>query len=502
MIKYTSPRYLLAIDQGTTSTRAMIFDDGGQVKATSQKEFTQYYPKDGWVEHDGMEIIRTVMETVKQALDSLPSGHRPIALGITNQRETTVIWDRKTGEPIYHAIVWQDRRTAELCAKMQQEGCEDLVIDKTGLLLDPYFSATKVKWILDNVSGARARAESGELAFGTIDSFILWHLTGGRVHATDVTNASRTMLYNIHTMAWDPDLLDLFDVPEPLLPSVQACDHHFGDVDEGLFGCALPITAIAGDQQAALIGQNCLEPGQIKCTLGTGGFIMMNTGDKIIRSQNRLLTTIAYQIQGQTAYALEGSFFCAGSAVQWLRDGLKIIKNAAETESLARSIDSSNGVVMVPAFTGLGAPHWTPDARGTLFGLTRATGIAEIARATLESVGFQTADLLEAMSQDTEMSFACLKVDGGMVKNDWLLQFLADIMQVDVVRPQGTETTAFGVAMLAGFGGDTLQSLHNLSIINRYECIKKPNRNKVVAANHMRNLWKKAIESTCEFSGK
>lgn len=502
MIKYTSPRYLLAIDQGTTSTRAMIFDDEGQVKATAQKEFTQYYPKDGWVEHDGMEIIRTVMETVKQALDSLPSGHRPIALGITNQRETTVIWDRKTGEPIYHAIVWQDRRTAELCAKMQQEGCEDLVIDKTGLLLDPYFSATKVKWILDNVPGARARAESGELAFGTIDSFILWHLTGGRVHATDVTNASRTMLYNIHTMAWDPDLLRLFDVPETLLPSVQACDHHFGDVDVGLFGCALPITAIAGDQQAALIGQNCLEPGQIKCTLGTGGFIMMNTGDKIIRSQNRLLTTIAYQIQGQTAYALEGSFFCAGSAVQWLRDGLKIIKNSAETESLARSIDSSNGVVMVPAFTGLGAPHWTPDARGTLFGLTRATGIAEIARATLESVGFQTADLLEAMSQDTEMSFACLKVDGGMVKNDWLLQFLADIMQVDVVRPQGTETTAFGVAMLAGFGGDTPPNLHNLTIINRYECIKKPNRNKVVGANHMRNLWKNAIESTCEFSGK
>ena len=494
-------RYLLAIDQGTTSTRAMIFDDQGQVISSFQTEFTQYFPQDGWVEHDGMEIMRTVIDVMGKALDSLPDGTSPVAIGITNQRETTLVWDRKTGEPIYPAIVWQDRRTAGYCQKMKRDGLENTVSEKTGLLLDPYFSATKVKWILDNVEGARARAEKGELAFGTVDSFILWHLTKGKIHATDVTNASRTMLFNIRDMAWDKELLRLFDVPEALLPSVHACDHHFGDVDASLFGQSIPITGIAGDQQAALIGQNCFAEGQIKCTYGTGGFIMMNTGDKIIRSQNRLLTTVGYQIQGDITYALEGSFFCAGSSVQWLRDGLKIIESASETEDLARSIDTSNGVYMVPAFTGLGAPHWNPDARGTLFGLTRATGRAEIARATLEAVGFQTADLLEAMQQDANMSFDALKVDGGMVNNAWLLQFLADIMQVDVIRPSVSETTAFGAALLAGVGVGLFSTVNKLSIFYRYHNVTRPKMIESDIIPHKSN-WQNAVKSTCYYSNK
>jgi len=346
--------FLMAIDQGTTSSRAMIFDEQGQLHISCQKEFAQYFPQDGWVEHEGMEIIKSVMDTVRQALEKMPDGAVPSAIGITNQRETTLVWNRNTGEPIYPAIVWQDRRTADLCRKMKEDGLEDMITEKTGLLLDPYFSATKIKWILDNVKGARERAEKGELAFGTVDSFLLWHLTKGAVHCTDVTNASRTMLFNIQDMTWDARLLELFDVPAALLPDVKACDHHFGYTDASLFGPSIPITAMAGDQQAALIGQSCFEAGQIKCTYGTGGFVMMNIGDKIIRSQNRLLTTVAYQIKGKTAYALEGSFFCAGSAVQWLRDGLKIIKTAEETEALARSVDSSGGVYLVPAFTGLG----------------------------------------------------------------------------------------------------------------------------------------------------
>ena len=489
--------YLLAIDQGTTSSRAMIFDDQGQVTATAQQEFTQYFPKDGWVEHDGMEIIQTVMTTVRDALDHLPGGAFPAAIGITNQRETSLIWDRKTGEPIYPAIVWQDRRTADICRKMKQDGHEPIISEKTGLLLDPYFSATKISWILDHVTGARQRAACGELAFGTVDSFILWHLTGGKVHKTDVTNASRTMLFNIRDMAWDPDLLHLFDIPPALLPTVHGCDHHFGETS--LFGQSMPITAMAGDQQAALVGQNCLEEGGIKCTNGTGGFIMMNTGDRIIRSQNRLLATVAYQIKGETAYALEGSFFCAGSAVQWLRDGLKIIQNAAETEALARTVDSRHGVVMVPAFTGLGAPHWQADARGTLFGLTRATGVAEIARATLESVGFQAADLVEAMERDAGISIRALKMDGGMVSNDWLLQFFADILQMEVVRPRTLETTAAGVAMLAALGAGLTLKINKLLIFNHYHSIKKPEMT-IEDVDFLRKNWKNAVKSTCYFS--
>ncbi len=493
--------FLLAIDQGTTSTRAMIFDDRGRLKTSARREFTQYFPNDGWVEHDGMEIIRTVMETVRQALDALPDGIVPVAVGITNQRETTIIWDRNTGEPVCPAIVWQDRRTAELCRRMQSDGLAGQVREKTGLLLDPYFSATKIKWILDNIAGVRARAERGELAFGTVDSFILWHLTGGRVHATDVTNASRTMLYNIRDMAWDAELLDIFDVPDSLLPRVHACDHHFGNISAELFGHAIPVTAMAGDQHAALIGQDCLMPGQIKCTYGTGGFVMMNVGDRIIRSDNRLLTTVAYQVGGQTAYALEGSFFCAGSAVQWLRDGLKIIQTAAETEALAGSIDNSGGVYMVPAFTGLGAPHWNPEARGAFFGLTRSTGIAQIARATLEAVGFQTADLLAAMTRDADISCDSLKVDGGMTQNIWLLQFLADIMRLNVVRPEVSETTAYGIAMLAGVGAGIFDGINILSTLYRYECSFRPGKNE----NEVRSQksgWEKAVKSTCYFAEK
>jgi len=497
----SNPQYLLAIDQGTTSTRAMIFDDQGQVCAKAQAEFTQYFPHDGWVEHEGMEIIKTVIDTVRGALSQLPDGVFPEAIGITNQRETTLIWDRKTGVPIYPAIVWQDRRTADLCRDMTQNGHEPAIVEKTGLLLDPYFSATKITWILDNILGARTRAEKGELAFGTVDSFILWHLTRGKTHATDVTNASRTMLYNIHDMAWDMDLLRLFNVPEAILPTVYACDHHFGDTAADLFGKALPIMAMAGDQQAALIGQHCLQAGQVKCTYGTGGFVMMNTGDKIIRSQNRLLTTVAYQIGGKVAYALEGSFFCAGSAVQWLRDGLKIISDAAETDALARSIESSGGVYMVPAFTGLGAPHWNPDARGALFGLTRSTGVAEIARAALESVGFQTADLLTAMQQDAALSYDSLKVDGGMTQNEWLMQFLADITQMDVIRPKILETTAYGAALLAGIGAGLFEKSNDLSTFCDYYSINKPILfQEEVSKQNIQ--WKKALESTGYYAEK
>lgn len=491
--------YILAIDQGTTSSRAMIFDDQGAVVTSSQQEITQYFPEDGWVEHDGMEIIRTVMDTVAEVLSKLPDGQTIAAVGITNQRETTLIWDRKTGEPIYPAIVWQDRRTAGLCRQMKQEGHEKMVRDKTGLLLDPYFSASKIKWILDHVRGARRRAEQGELAFGTVDSFILWHLTGGRVHATDVTNASRTLLFNIREMAWDPELIRLFDLPKALLPEVHACDHHFGDVAAEMFGQKMAITGIAGDQQAALIGQNCLEPGQIKATFGTGGFIMMNTGDKIISSQNRLLTTVAYQMGGQVAYALEGSFFSAGSAIQWLRDGLGIIDSAEECEELARSIDSTGGVYLVPAFTGLGAPHWSPDARGSLFGLTRATGKAEIVRAALESVAFQTGDLLAAMQQDANLSFEALKVDGGMVTNSWLLQFLADILQLQVIRPRLAETTAYGVSLLAGLGAGLYNRVNKISVFCRYHTVIGA---KVVVEDTVfqKNAWKNAVRSTCYYS--
>ncbi len=441
-------RRILAIDQGTTSSRAIVFDGAGEPVTIAQREFEQHYPEPGWVEHDAEALWRTTLEVSREALATV--GGEVAAIGITNQRETTVVWDRASGEPVYRAIVWQDRRTADVCEELRAAGHEALVTERTGLLLDPYFSATKVAWILDHVDGARARAEAGELAFGTVDSFLVWRLTGGRVHATDATNASRTMLFDIRAQRWDPELLALFRVPAAMLPEVRDCASDFGQCEAALLGAAYPIAGVAGDQQAAAIGQACFRPGMIKSTYGTGCFVVLNTGDRLVRSTNRLLGTVCYRIGGHTTYALEGSIFVAGAAIQWLRDGLGVIDSAADSERLAASLESNRGVYLVPAFTGLGAPHWDPHARGALFGLTRDSGPAELARAALESVCYQTRDLLVAMAGDGAGSPARLRVDGGMVANDWLLQFLADVLGVPVERPAVTETTALGAAYLAG----------------------------------------------------
>jgi glycerol kinase len=440
---------IIALDQGTTSSRTIIFDQNYQIVEQAQQEFTQHFPEDGWVEHDAMDIWNTTLATAKQAMASAGVTAKDIAaIGITNQRETTVIWDRQTGEPIYNAIVWQDRRTAALCNQLKEQGLESSVTEKTGLLLDPYFSATKVAWILDNVSGARDRAERGELAFGTVDSWLLWNLTDGE-HATDATNASRTMLYNIHRGYWDDELLELFNVPRSLLPEVKDSAADFGTTS--LLGDPINIYGLAGDQQAATLGQACFDVGMMKSTYGTGCFALLNTGDTAVTSTNRLLTTIAYQLDGKPTYALEGSIFIAGAAVQWLRDGLGIIESASQSGQLAKDADSTQSVYMVPAFTGLGAPWWDADARGALLGLTRGTGPAEIAKAALESVCYQTLDLLNAMRADwTQEAETVLRVDGGMVASDWTMQCLADILQAPVDRPVIAETTALGAAWLAG----------------------------------------------------
>ena len=445
--------FVLAIDQGTTSSRAILFDKSCAISAVAQQEFTQHFPNSGWVEHDAEEIWDSVVATCRAAMEKAGAGAADIAaIGITNQRETVVIWDRATGKPIHNAIVWQDRRTADVCDKLRTDGYESAVTAKTGLLLDPYFSATKLAWLLDNVNGARKRALAGELAFGTIDSFLLWRLTGGTVHATDATNASRTLLYNIHDGMWDDALCDLFRVPPAILPEVRDCAADFGVTDAALFGGSISIAGIAGDQQAAMVGQACFEPGMMKSTYGTGCFALLNTGADAVPSMNRMLTTIAYRLDGRTTYALEGSIFIAGAAVQWLRDGLGIIKSAEETGALAEAADATQSVIMVPAFTGLGAPWWDPDARGAIFGLTRSTGPAELARAALEAVCYQTRDLLEAMQKDWQGQGAntVLRVDGGMVASDWTMQFLSNILAAPVDRPQVLETTALGAAYLAG----------------------------------------------------
>ena len=441
---------ILAIDQGTTSTRAMIFNADLSIKTVAQQEFPQHFPQSGWVEHDPEDLWRTTLETCRAALEQ---GGPATAIGITNQRETLIIWDRATGQPIHNAIVWQDRRTAGFCADLKAAGHEAEVTARTGLLLDPYFSATKVGWILDAVPGARARAERGELALGTVDCFLIWRLTDGRIHATDATNAARTMLYNIATGAWDADLCALFGVPMALLPDVRDCNASFGETT--LFGTPLPILGVAGDQQAATIGQACFEPGMMKSTYGTGCFALMNTGKTLVPSQNRLLTTIAYRIDGRVTYALEGSIFIAGAVVQWLRDGLGIVDSAPQTQGLAEAADPSQQVIIVPAFTGLGAPYWRPECRGAVFGLTRNSGPAEISRAALESVGFQTRDLADAMRADWDSSGAqankgVLRVDGGMSASAFAMQFLADILGAPVDRPTVLETTAMGAAWLAG----------------------------------------------------
>jgi len=443
-------KLVLAMDQGTTSSRAILFDSNYAIVEQAQREFEQHFPNSGWVEHNAMDIWQTSLDTARQAIANAGVNAQQIAsIGITNQRETTVIWDRQTGEPIHNAIVWQDRRTADLCDKLKAEGLEPKISSKTGLLLDPYFSATKIAWLLDNIDGARHRAERGELAFGTMDCWLLWNLSGGKSHATDATNASRTMLYNIHRGEWDAELLALFNIPQSLLPEVKDCAADFGSTS--LFGEPITIMGMAGDQHAATLGQACFEKGMLKSTYGTGCFALLNTGDNAVISSNRLLTTIAYQLDGKPTYALEGSIFIAGAAVQWLRDGLGIIDSAKQSGELAAQADDNQQVYIIPAFTGLGAPWWDPQARGALIGLTRGTGPAEISRAALESVCYQTLDLLNAMHADWQQEVeTVLRVDGGMVASDWTMQRLADILQAPIDRPIIAETTALGAAWLAG----------------------------------------------------
>ncbi|HLI11146.1 MAG TPA: glycerol kinase GlpK [Alphaproteobacteria bacterium] len=447
-----SGRFILAIDQGTTSTRAMLFDREGRPQGMAQKELPQLYPAPGWVEHDPEEIWSATIEVCRRILaDAALTAKDVAAIGITNQRETTILWERRTGRPIHNAIVWQDRRTAEDCRRLAADGLETLIASRTGLLLDPYFSGSKIAWLLDHVPGARAAAERGELAFGTVDSFLLWRLTGGRVHATDVTNAARTLLFDIHAQAWDAELLNALRIPSAILPEVKGNVAAFGESEPSLLGASLPITGMAGDQQAATIGQACLAPGMIKATYGTGAFILLNTGGEAVRSRHKLITTIAYRLaDGAPRYAVEGSIFVAGAAVQWLRDKLRFIRHAGESEGLAAGLPDNRGVYLVPAFTGLGAPHWLPEARGAIVGLTRDSGPAEIVRAALESVCYQTHDLMSAMTADGAARPTALRVDGGMVGNDWLLQFLADILALPVARPAVAETTALGAAYLAG----------------------------------------------------
>ena len=444
---------VLAIDQGTTSSRAIVFDAQRRVVGLGQQEFPQHFPASGWVEHDPEQIWQSVVATCKAALAQAKCEARDIAaIGITNQRETVVVWDRYTGQPIHNAIVWQDRRTAPLCARLRKQGLEPIFSRKTGLLLDPYFSGTKLAWMLDRVKGARKRAERGDLLAGTIDSFLIWRLTGGKVHATDATNASRTLLYNIRTNEWDAELLRILRIPASILPEVKDCSADFGVTENDLFGAGIPILGVAGDQQAATIGQACFAPGMMKSTYGTGCFALLNTGEDLVRSKNRLLSTIAYRLEGRTTYALEGSIFVAGAAVQWLRDGIKVIGKAEHSGELADRADESQSVYLVPAFVGLGAPHWDAEARGAIFGLTRNSGPAEFARAALESVAFQTRDLLDAMRKDwkANSSSTVLRVDGGMVASDWTMQRLADILDAPVDRPTILETTALGAAWLAG----------------------------------------------------
>jgi len=444
-------KYILAIDQGTTSSRAIVFDRSGKMKGIAQKEFKQIFPEPGWVEHDPLEIWSSQLQVLKGAIGKAGADAADLtAIGITNQRETAVAWDRKTGEPLCNAIVWQDRRTASFCDEMKERGMEAMVREKTGLVIDAYFSASKWKWILDNVPGAAEKALRGELALGTVDSWLIWKLTGGRVHVTDVTNASRTMLYNIHTLDWDPELLDFFGIPVGILPEVRSSSEIYGYTSEDILPVPVPIAGIAGDQQAATFGQMCLSPGSVKNTYGTGCFILCNTGEKPVRSENNLVTTIAWQLEGKTCYALEGSIFIGGAVVQWLRDGLGLINSSSEVEELAGTVKDNGGVYFVPAFTGLGAPYWDPYARGMMAGLTRGVTSGHIARAALESIAFQVKDVMKAMEQDAGIAIRELKVDGGAVVNDLLMQFQADLIGIPVIRPETIETTALGAAYLAG----------------------------------------------------
>lgn len=486
--------YIIALDQGTTSSRAILFNKKGDIVNIAQKEFQQIYPKSGWVEHDPQEIWSSQLAVFTEVLAKSKTKLESIkGIGITNQRETTVVWNRRTGEPIYNAIVWQDRRTADYCAKLIKDGHLEKVQEKTGLLIDSYFSATKIKWILDNVKGSRKLAERGELAFGTIDSWLIWNLTNGEKHVTDVTNASRTMLYNINDLKWDKDLLELFDIPESMLPEVKSSSEVYGETSTELGSRRIPIAGIAGDQQAALFGQMCTKKGMAKNTYGTGCFLLMNIGNKPVKSENKLVTTIGWQIGKEVVYALEGSIFIGGAVVQWLRDELKIIKKSSEVEALATSVDTTDGVYLVPAFAGLGAPHWDPNARGTLFGISRGTTDAHIARAALESIAYQTHDILKAMEADSKTKIKELRVDGGATENQFLLQFQADILKSTVVKPKVTETTAMGAAFLAGLAVGFWKDLNELQAIWQEDKQIAPNKTLKLSKNL--EEWNRAVNA-------
>lgn len=493
--------YILALDQGTTSSRSMVFDKQGNIISVAQKEFRQIFPQPGWVEHDANEIWSTQFGTMAEAVAKAHINMKQVAgIGITNQRETTVVWERSTGQPIYNAIVWQDRRTAAYCDELKATGHAAAIQKKTGLIIDAYFSATKLKWILDNVSGARQKAANGELAFGTIDSWLTWKLTNGEVHVTDVSNASRTMLFNIHTLQWDEELLKLLNIPASLLPDVKPSSKIYGVTGNIVPDSRIPVAGIAGDQQAALFGQQCTRPGMVKNTYGTGCFMLMNTGEKAIASRNNLLTTIAWQIDGKTEYALEGSVFIAGAVVQWLRDELKIIRTSAEVEKLAAQVQDTDGVYLVPAFAGLGAPHWNQYARGTLFGLTRGSNTAHIARAALDSIAYQTYDVLKAMEADAGISIAELRVDGGATVNNQLMQFQSDILNTTVMRPKVTETTALGAAYLAGLAVGFWKNLQEIQEQWQADRTFSPamnegNRHTLVAG------WHRAIKAAIAWAG-
>lgn len=489
-------RYILALDQGTSSSRAIVFDKDGQAKAVAQKEFTQIFPKPGWVEHNPMEIWSSQAAVIAEAITSIDINGLDIAgIGITNQRETTIVWDAETGEPVYNAIVWQDRRTSGYCDSLKEKGLTDTIRSKTGLIIDAYFSATKIRWILENVPNARKKAEQGKLRFGTVDTWLIWMLTRGEVHVTDVSNASRTMVYNIHNLCWDKELLELFGIPESMMPQVKSSSEIYGYTKTTLFAHEVPVAGIAGDQQAALFGQMCTEPGSVKNTYGTGCFLLMNTGEKPIMSRNNLLTTIAWKIGDKVNYALEGSIFVAGSVVQWLRDGLGIIRSSSEVEALAASVPDNGGVYYVPALTGLGAPYWDQYAKGCIYGLSRGTTAAHIARAALEGIAFQTMDIVNAMEKDAGVKLAELKVDGGASRNNLLMQFQSDILNTSVIRPKVTETTALGAAYLAGLAVGFWESIDYIKSQWAVETAFEPKAEEAEVAS-LKEGWKDAISRT------
>ncbi|EMY82548.1 glycerol kinase GlpK [Psychroflexus gondwanensis ACAM 44] len=493
-------KYILALDQGTTSSRAIVFNKKGEIYSVAQKEFTQYFPKPGWVEHDPLEIWSkqagvAAEATTKKGLN----GKNIAAIGITNQRETVVIWDKHTGDPIYNAIVWQDKRTSDYCDQLKADGKEKMIQEKTGLVIDSYFSGTKIKWILDNVEGAREKAKAGDLILGTMDSWLIWNFTKGELHVTDVTNASRTMLFNIHTMDWDDDLLELFDIPKSMLPEVKDSSEVYGHTKTTVFASKIPIAGIAGDQMAALFGQMCTEKGMVKSTYGTGCFMLMNIGDKPIISKNKLLTTVAWRINGKTEYALEGSIFIGGAVVQWLRDGLGIIKKSRDIESLATSVESTDGVYFLPAFAGIGAPYWDQEAKGTMFGITRGTTDAHIARASLEAIAYQTMDILKAMEADSEIDIEELRVDGGATVNDMLMQFQSDVLNTTTVRPKVIETTALGAAYLAGLAVGFWKDMEEIQSIWKEDVKFQPTKDQDKIQEGIKG-WYRAINALQSWS--